>query len=165
MITIKLQRWQILLLVFAFITIIGSKEITTIATIGLSETINNTFIKILCSLFVLSAMFSSYWTSGLAFTDIVETQLKVKRNSAWLISTIPTIIITLLVPMSILDFIQIGAGALSIILVLVIIPAYYHAVKNEKKPLLGNFAKSKLLLIGMSICTIIMAISSLIPID
>ncbi|MEE3343231.1 MAG: aromatic amino acid transport family protein [Bacilli bacterium] len=155
----------ILTIVFAYITIISSKKITTIATIGLSDTINNSFIKILCSLFVLSAMFSSYWTSGLAFTDIVENELKTKRRTAWIISTIPTIIIALLLPMSILDFIQIGAGALSIILVLVIIPAYYHAVKKEKEPLLGNIAKSKILLITISVFIIIMAISSLIPID
>lgn len=155
----------LLTIAFAIITIIGSKEVTTIATIGLAETINNQIIKILCSIFVLSAMFSSYWTSGLAFTDIVETQLKTNRKIAWIISTIPTIIITLLLPMSILDFIQIGAGALSIILVLVIIPSYYHAVKNEKKPLLGNIAKSKLFLALMTFFTIVMAISSLIQID
>ena len=113
----------------------------------------------------MSAMFSSYWTSGIAFTDIVETQLKVKRKTAWIISTIPTIIIALLLPMSILDFIQIGAGAMAIILALVIMPAYYHAVKNESNPLLGSIAKSKLLLFVFSICIIIMAISSFIAID
>ena len=67
--------------------------------------------------------------------------------------------------MSILDIIQIGSGALSIILVIVIIPAYYHAVKKEKKPLLGSFAKSKLLLTLVSIFIIVMAISSFISID
>ena len=155
----------LLTIIFAFISIIGSKEITTIATIGLSETLNSTLIKYMCSAFVLLAMFSSYWTSGLAFTDIVENSLKMKRKTAWIISTIPTIIIALLLPMSILDFIQIGAGALSIILVLVIIPAYSHAVKKEKDPLLGSFAKSKLLLIMTAVFTVIMAISSLIPLD
>ena len=155
----------ILTIIFAIIAIIGSKEITTIATLGLADTINNNIIKIVCSIFVLIAMFSSYWTSGLAFADILEVQLKVSRRVAWMISTIPTIIIALLLPMSIIDFIQIGAGALSVILVLVIIPAYYHAVKKEKMPLLGRIAKSKLLLVIMSICIIIMAISSFISID
>ena len=155
----------ILTIIFAFITIIGSKEVTTIATIGLGETINNPIIKILCSLFVLIAMFSSYWTSGLAFTDIVESSLKTNRRVAWIISTIPTIIIALLLPMSILDYIQIGAGVLSIILVLVIIPAYYHAVKKEKNPLLGIIAKKKMLLAAVALFTIVMAISSLISVD
>ena len=155
----------LLTIIFAIITIIGSKEITTIATIGLADTINNKIIKVLCSVFVLAAMFSSYWTSGLAFTDIVETHLKTTRKKAWIISTIPTIVIALILPMSILDVVQIGAGALSIILVLVIIPAYYHAVKNEKKPLLGSVAKNKLLIASVSIFIIIMAISSFISID
>ena len=155
----------LLTIIFAIISIIGSKEVTTIATIGLSDTINNSVIKVLCSIFVLLAMFSSYWTSGLAFTDIVEAELKIKRKTAWIISTIPTIILALLLPMSILDIIQIGSGALSIILVIVIIPAYYHAVKKEKKPLLGSFAKSKLLLTIVSIFIIVMAVSSFISID
>ena len=155
----------LLTIIFAIISIIGSKEVTTIATIGLADTINNNVIKVLCSIFVLLAMFSSYWTSGLAFTDIVEAELKIKRKSAWIISTIPTIILALILPMSILDIIQIGSGALSIILVIVIIPAYYHAVKKEKKPLLGSFAKNKLLLTLVSIFIIVMAISSFISID
>lgn len=155
----------LLTIIFAIISIIGSNKVTTIATIGLSETINIPFIKVLCSLFVMFAMFSSYWTSGLAFTDIIEENLHTSRDTAWLISTIPTIIIAILIPMSILDFVQIGAGALSIILVLVIIPTYYHAVKKEKNPLLGTYAKSKILMAMVAIFTIIMAISSLISID
>ena len=109
-------------------------------------------------------MFSSFWTSGLAFSDILEVQLKVSRRTSWIISTIPTIILAILIPFSILDYIQIGAGALSIILILVILPAYYHSVKKEKKPLLGKIAQSKIMIALVAIFTIIMAIASFIPI-
>ena len=155
----------ILTLVFALATIMVSKEVTSIATIGITDTLNIPIIKIMCSIFVLLAMFSSYWTSGLAFSDIIEVQMKKSKRVSWIISTIPTIIIALIVPFSILDFIQIGAGALSIILVLVILPAYYRAVKYEKKPLLGKYATSKTLLGIVALFIILMAIASFIPIS
>ena len=153
----------ILTIVFAIVALIASKEVTSIATIGITESLNNTFVKVICSVFVLLAMFSSYWTSGLAFSDIIEAEFKTSKRVSWLICTIPTIILAVVIPFSILDYIQIGAGALSIILILVILPAYYHAVKKEKKPLLGKFARSKLLIAMVAIFTILMAIASFIP--
>lgn len=155
----------ILTIIFALATIMVSKEVTSIATIGITNTLNIPIIKIMCSIFVLLAMFSSYWTSGLAFSDIIEVQMKKSKRVSWAISTVPTIIIALIVPFSILDFIQIGAGALSIILVLVILPAYYHAVKSEKKPLLGKYATSKALLGIVILFIILMAVASFIPIN
>lgn len=155
----------ILTFVFAVATLMVSKEVTSIATIGITNTLNIPIIKIMCSVFVLLAMFSSYWTSGLAFSDIIEVQLKKTKTVSWIMSTVPTIIIALIVPFSILDFIQIGAGALSVVLVLIILPAYYHAVKKEKKPLLGKYATSKVLLGIVSIFIVLMAIASFIPIS
>ena len=146
--------------------LIGSKEITEVATIGLAESIGNPFIKILCSIFVLLAMFSSYWTIGLALADVVKDQLKMNKHVAWIISTLPTIILAIFLPLSILDYVKIGAGALSIIVGIIILPAYYNAVKNtEEKLLLGKFGKSKILIWVVGIFTFIMAISSLIPIE
>ena len=153
-----------LTILFAIVALIVSKEVTSIATIGITESLNLPIVKVICSIFVLLAMFSSFWTSGLAFSDILEVQLKVSRRTSWIISTIPTIILAILIPFSILDYIQIGAGALSIILILVILPAYYHSVKKEKKPLLGKIAQSKTMIALVAIFTIIMAIASFIPI-
>jgi len=152
-------------IVFAIISILGSKEVTTIATIGLAETIHIPFITYLCSIFVLLAMFTSYWSSGLAFSDIIELELHVSKRKAWIISTIPTILIATFVPFTILDFIQIGSGALSVIIVIIIVPAYRNAIQKEKNPLLGRFAKSKLLLGLIVFLILVMAISSFIPIS
>lgn len=155
-----------LTIIFAIAALIGSKDITEVATIGLAESIGNPIIKILCSIFVLLAMFSSYWTIGLAFADVVKDQFKINKHLAWIISTLPTIILAIFLPLSILDYVKIGAGALSIIVGIIILPAYYKAVKNtEKKLLLGKFGKSKILIWIIGIFTFIMAISSLIPIE
>ncbi len=154
-----------LTLIFAIAAIVGSREVTEIATIGLVDAIGKPWVKSICSLFVLLAMFTSYWSSGLAFADVLKDEFHMGKRVAWLISTLPTIILALLLPLSIIDFVQIGAGALSIIVGIIILPAYYHAVKQaEDKLLLGRVAKSKTLIWTVGIFTLIMAISSLIPI-
>ena len=104
-----------LTILFAVAALLGSKEITEVATIGLAESLGSPIIKTMCSVFVLLAMFSSYWTIGLALADVVEDQFKINKKIAWIISTIPTILLAILLPLSILDYVKIGAGALSII--------------------------------------------------
>jgi len=153
-------------ILFAAAVIIGSEKVTEIAIIGLTESIGITFVKIICSVLVLLAMFSSFWSSGLAFADVIREQFKFSKSFSWFIATVPTIIIALIIPLSVLDFVQIGAGALSIILVIVVLPAYYNAVKStDKSLLLGKVAKSKFLLSAIAIAIILMAVSSLVPIS
>lgn len=150
---------------FTVAVILGSKEVTEIATIGLSESIGIPFVKVICSVFVLLAMFSSYWSSGFAFADVVSEGFSVSKRSAWMIATIPTVVIAILLPLTVLEYVQIGAGVLSIILVIVVMPAYYNAVRSShKRPLLGRMARSKALLalVAMAIC--LMAVAALIPI-
>ena len=152
-------------LLFSVVTIIGSEKVTEIATIGLSESLNFSLIKIICSVFVLLAMLSSFWSSGLAFAEVLEQQTNLSKTVSWFISTLPTVIIAIILPLSILDYIQIGAGALSIILVIVVLPAYYNAVKASDHCLLGKFAKSKLLISTVAIAICLMCISSFITIN
>lgn len=155
-----------LTILFAVAALLGSKEITEVATIGLAESLGSPIIKTMCSVFVLLAMFSSYWTIGLALSDVVEDQFKINKKVAWIISTIPTIVLAILLPLSILDYVKIGAGALSIIVGIIVLPAYYHAIKKTKKELLlGKFGKSKVLIWIVGIFTFLMAIASLLPIE
>ena len=155
-----------LTLIFTLASLLASKEVTEVATIGLTESLGNPVIKVMSSIFVLLAMFSSYWSIGLAFRDIIVEQFNVNEKSAWFISTIPTILLAVLLPLSVLDYVQIGAGALSIIVGIMVLPAYYQAVKNsDNELLLGKYAKNKILIWIVGIFTFIMAISSFIPID
>ncbi len=156
----------LLTLIFALAAVIGSEEVTEIATIGLTETIGKPWVKVFCSVFVLLAMFTSYWSSGLAFADVITEEFRIGKRAAWLISTMPTVVLALLLPLSVIDFVQIGAGALSIIVGIIILPAYYNAVKaSEGELLLGRMAKSRTLIITVAVFTVIMAVSSFIPIN
>lgn len=155
----------VLTFLFAVAVMIGSNQVTEIATTGLTESLGIPVIKIICALFVLMAMFTSFWSSGFAFADVAGEQFKIGEKSAWFLSTMPTVFIAIFLPLSILEYIQIGAGALSIILVIVVLPAYYHAIKSEEKDLLlGKMGKSKVLITLVGICVGLMAVASLISI-
>lgn len=155
----------VLTFLFAVAVMIGSNEVTEIATTGLTESLGIPVIKIICALFVLMAMLTSFWSSGFAFADVAGEQFKIGEKSAWFLSTMPTVFIAIFLPLSILEYIQIGAGALSIILVIVVLPAYYHAIKSEEKALLlGKMGKSKVLITLVGICVGLMAVASLISI-
>ncbi len=155
-----------LTLLFAVAAVIGSETVTEVATIGLTESIGQAWVKILCGVFVLLAMFTSYWSSGLAFADVLREEFHMGGRSAWLISTLPTLLLALFLPLSVMSFVQIGAGALSIIVGIIILPAYYHAVREQQDGLLlGRCARSKVLIGIVGAGTLIMAISSFIPIS
>lgn len=150
---------------FTVAVILGSETVTEIATIGLSESIGIPFVKVLCSVLVLLAMFTSFWSSGFAFADVVGGQFGLSTRISWLIATVPALLIAVFLPLGVLDYVQIGAGALSIILVIVVLPAYYNAVKKPKeKLLLGKYSGNKVMLSLVALFVILMAVSSFIPI-
>jgi len=152
-------------LLFSLATLVGSVTVTEIATVGLSDGIGIPFVKVLCGVLVLFAMFTSFWSSGFAFADVIGGQCKTPYRLSWLIATLPALLLTAVLPLTLLDFIQIGAGALSVILVLVVLPAYTHAVKQAQKPLLlGKHSGKKWLLISVAIAILLMSVSSFIPI-
>lgn len=151
---------------FAVAVILGSDTVTEIATIGLAQSIGIPVVKILCSLLVLLAMFTSFWSSGFAFSDVVSGQFGLSTKISWFIATVPSLLIAVLLPLGILDYVQIGAGALSIVLVIVVLPAYFNAVKNPKqKLLLGKFSRNKVMISAIAVAIVLMAISSFIPIN
>ncbi|MBQ7378581.1 MAG: hypothetical protein IJW70_02735 [Clostridia bacterium] len=150
---------------FTVAVILGSDTVTEIATIGLGESIGIPFVKILCSVLVLLAMFTSFWSSGFAFADVIGGQFKLSARVSWFIATVPALLIAVFLPLSVLDYVQIGAGALSIILVIVVLPAYYHATKKPKERLLlGRCSRNKCMLAAVAVAIVLMAISSFIPI-
>lgn len=156
---------MILTLTFSMIAILASNEVTGIATIGLGNSLPYPFVKVICSIFVIVSMLTSYWSIGLAFVDVIREYLGTGRRISWLFSTVPTIVVVLVLPLSVMEYVQLIAGGLSVMLGLLVIPAYRNAVKDSSRVLLlGKYGKSKILL-GMTIaCILLMAVSSFISI-
>ena len=111
-------------------------------------------------------MFTSFWSIGFAFSDVVSSQFKIDTRLSWLITTVPAVLIAILLPLTILNYVQIGTGALSIIFLIVVFPAYKHAVNNPiNPPLLGKLSGKWPLIVVVVIGTILMAVSSFVPIS
>ena len=110
-------------------------------------------------------MFTSFWSSGFAFSDVVGGQFGLSARLSWFIATVPALLIAVFLPLGVLDYVQIGAGALSIILVIVVLPAYQNAVKNPKERLLlGRCSGNQFMIAAVAVAVILMAVSSFIPI-
>lgn len=155
----------LLTMAFTAAVILGSDTVTEIATLGLSGSIGIPFVKVLCSVLVLFAMFTSFWSSGFAFSDVVGGQFGLSARISWFIATAPALLIAVFLPLDVLDYVQIGAGALSIILVIVVLPAYHNAQKKPKeKLLLGKYSGNRLMIAAVAVAVILMAVSSFISI-
>lgn len=152
-------------LTFSVATVLGSETITEIATVGLSEGLPLPWIRPLCALMVLFAMLTSFWSSGFAFADVVKGQSGLSLRLSWLIATLPALLIALILPLGILDYVQIGAGALSIILIAVVLPAYAHAVKGSTDTLMPRAWSGRGWLIALvALAILLMTVSSFMPI-
>ena len=152
--------------VFTLSVILGSDHVTEIATIGLANGIGIPAVRIVCSVLVLLAMFTSFWSSGFAFADTVSGKLRLPSKAAWFLSTLPALLFAIFIPLGILDYVQIGAGALSVILILVVLPAYWHAVREPvNPPLLGKLSGNRVLIVFLAAAILLMAASSFVPIN
>ena len=151
-------------MIFIVSVLTASEEITSVATIGLSNSIGFAS-QIACSVFVLLAMFTSYWSIAFAQLDIINEQTKADRRLCWLIATVPTIFISIFLPGSFISYIQVAGGSVALIIGCLLLPTYYKAIVNSNNQLiLGRIGKSKFLLSFIFVCYLIMAISSFIKI-
>ncbi|WP_312832813.1 aromatic amino acid transport family protein [Sedimentibacter saalensis] len=149
-------------LFFTFSVIKASDTVTQVATIGLSSSLGN-MTKVVCALFVVLAMFTSYLSIALAQIDIICTEIKVKRNGAFMGATVPSLLAALFLPMSFISMIQVVGGIVAVITSLLVIPGYIKATEHSRGNLmLGNLGKNKLLLSIVLVSYILMAVSSFI---
>ena len=151
-------------MIFTIAVLIASEEITSVATIGLSRSIG-LVSQTACSLFVLLAMFTSYWSIALAQLDIIHEQTNLNRNLCWLAATLPTLFISIFLPAAYISYIQLAGGSVALIIGCLLLPAYYNSIVNSNdKLILGRIGKSKFLLLFIFVFYLIMALSSFIKI-
>lgn len=149
-------------LFFTFSAIKASDTVTQVATIGLSSSLGN-MSNVVCALFVALAMFTSYLSIALAQIDIICTEIKVKRKTAFMVATVPSLLTALFLPISFIAMIQVVGGIVAVITSLLVIPGYIKATEHSNGNLmLGNLGKNKILLSIVLASYILMAASSFI---
>lgn len=108
----------------------GMKASEYMAIIRWTEPIG-TWAKLLGSLITLMAFLTTYWSISLALSDMVKEQTNASHIIAWLIATVPSLLITLILPVGFDAYIDYAGGAIAILIVLLLIPAFRNMIKTH----------------------------------
>lgn len=149
-------------LIFTFAAITASKNITQVATIGLSSSLGK-LTSFVCDVFVILAIFTSFLSIALAQLDIICIELKATRTQGFIFATIPSLLAALFLPVNFITMIQIVGGVVAVITSVLVIPGYIKATEHSNGNLmLGRLGKSKILLNMVLASYVLMAVSSFI---
>jgi len=130
--------------------------------LGWSEGIGM-WAQILGSAFTLLAMVTTYWSISLALADIIKVQTKLNRIVSWLLATLPTLLLTLILQGGFLEFVRLAGGVNAILIAVLLVPTFKGADREEPTRLMGRFAALPILIL-VAISYIVMAIGSMVEI-
>ncbi len=152
----------VMVLIVLFCALLASKEVTTLAMIGWSDGIGS-WAVIIGSAFTILAMITTYWSVSLAISDIIVQQFKLNSRIGWLLATLPTLAVTFIGSGGFLAFARLTAGAVAILIALLIYPTYIGARKQSASILLGRF-DSKPVQLLIVVAYLLMAVGNLISV-
>lgn len=141
-----------------------SSEVTEIAMIGITEQIGP-WAGIVGSGLIVFALVTSYWSASLALADILRERTGISVRAAWLLATLPSLLILWVGVWQFLDWLRLAAGATAIVVALITIPMYRQARKmgrvSDPVWTLGRWG-SPMMLALVLFSLILMAVGSLV---
>ncbi len=96
------------------------------AIIGITKRMG-TWAGLIGSLFILFALVTSYWSVSLALADILRERIGISSRVAWLLATLPSLLILWIGAWQFLDWLRLAGGATAIVVALITIPMYRQA--------------------------------------
>lgn len=137
---------------------------TELAIEGISDAIGD-WAGVVGSLFILVALMTSYWSVSLALADILRERTGMHRNLAWLLATLPSLVLVLVGIGSFLPWLRLAAGAVGIVIALITIPMYVNArrIGAVTSPgwALGRWGSPAMLALAL-LAMVLMALGSLL---
>ena len=106
-----------------FLALAASAEVTQVAIVGWAHALGP-WASILGSVFFLLALLTTYWSISFALLTIVRERLSVGRVPAWLVATLPNIVLALTGLTGFLGFVRLAGGAIATLVALLFVPAY-----------------------------------------
>ncbi len=156
----------LLTLIVALIALGISARVTEVAVIGMAESMG-AWAGVTGSLFIIFALVTSYWSVSLALADILRERTGLSNRWAWLLATLPSLLILWVGVWQFLDFLRLAAGATAIVVALITIPMYWKARQtgSVKEPgwQLGRWGDPAMLVLAL-LSLILMAVGSLVAI-
>lgn len=141
-----------------------SNPVTEVAIIGISERMGE-WAGITGSIFIMAAMVTSYWSVSLALADILRERTGLSGRLAWLIATLPSLLILWVGAWQFLEWLRLAAGATAIVVALITIPMYWQAQKtglvSDPGWTLGRWGRPAMLALAL-LSLILMAAGSLV---
>ncbi len=108
--------------VVALMAQLASPHVTEMAIIGWGRAIGP-WASITGSVFVFLAILTSYWATSYALTTIIVERMGWGYRGAWLLATLPTLILALSGLSGFLGFMRMAGGAIAVLVALLIVPA------------------------------------------
>ena len=108
--------------------IVSSEEMTPVSMTGWSAGIG-LWAQIAGSLFTILAMLTTYWSISTALRDIVADAAHLDQKLCFLIASIPSLLIAFIPNAGFLDFLELTAGAIAILIALFVIPIFHKSAK------------------------------------
>ncbi len=152
----------IISVVVAVCAIITSEEVTEIAIVGWAQAVGGA-VRILGSLFIVFAMLTSFWSIGLASSDIVSIQTGLKGKTAFAIATVPALLLTFISGSGFMGYLKIVGGAVALIISLMVIPSFIICLKGGGRPrLVSALERSVPVIVFVLVMYIVMAVGSVL---
>jgi amino acid permease len=150
--------------IVALIALGVSTQVTQVAIIGISARLG-IWAGVVGSLFIVFAFITSYWSVSLALADILRERTNMKGRIAWLLATLPSLLILWVGAWQFLEWLRLAAGATALVVALITLPMYRQAkrIGSVRDPVwtLGRWG-SPLMLGLMLLALILMAVGSLV---
>ena len=141
-----------------------SSEVTEVAIIGIAARLGS-WVGVVGSLLVVVALVTSYWSVSLALADILRERTGISVRLAWLLATLPSLLVLWIGSWQFLEWLRLAAGATAIVVGLITVPMYRAAQKmgavRDPAWTLGRWG-SPLALAFVVLSLVLMAIGSLI---
>jgi hypothetical protein len=140
-----------------------SNEVTEIAILGITARMGS-WAGVLGALLIVFALVTSYWSSSLALADILRERTGISVKAAWLLATLPSLLILWVGVWQFLEWMRLAAGATAIVVALITIPMYVQARRRGRvsDPVwtLGRWGSPAMLALVL-LALILMAVGSL----
>jgi amino acid permease len=115
--------------IVAVVAIGISQQVTKVAIIGIADRLGP-WAGISGSIFIIAAFVTSYWSVSLALADIIHERAQIPPRAAWLLATLPSLLILWVGVWQFLEWLRLAAGATAIVVALITIPMYREALRS-----------------------------------
>jgi len=144
-----------------------SDPVTQVAIIGISARLGS-WAGVMGSLFIVFALVTSYWSVSLALADILRERTGISSRLAWLLATLPSLLLLWIGAWQFLEYLRLAAGATALVVAIITLPMYRQARLNgpvrEPGWTLGRWGSPAMLAL-MLLALILMAAGSLVALD